>query len=111
MILETLSRIWKDIQKPFFISEDKKLFFREINKIKVFGIENTSPGDVVALIGDFEPKSILTLIKLLEKLKNDEISHKQESLQRFGKLSFLLKVWGNIVEMGSKTAVMISYKI
>ena len=51
------------------------------------------------------------LIKLLEKLKNDEISHKQESLQRFGKLSFLLIVWGNIVEMGSKTAVMISYKI
>ena len=67
MILETLSKIWGNSDKPFFISEDKKLFFSEINKIKVAGLENTSPGDVVALIGDFEPNSILTLIKLLEK--------------------------------------------
>ena len=51
------------------------------------------------------------LIKLLEKLKNDEISHKEDSLKRFGKLSLLLRIWGNIVEIGSRTAVSISYKI
>ena len=48
---------------------------------------------------------------LLETLKNDEISHKEDSLKRFDKLSFLLKIWGNIVEIGSRTAVLISYKI
>ena len=53
----------------------------------------------------------MELIKLLEKLKNDEISHKKDSLKRFGKLSLLLRIWGNIVEIGSKTAVSISYKI
>ena len=53
----------------------------------------------------------MELIKLLEKLKNDEISHKKDSLKRFGKLSFLLRIWGNIVEIGSKTAVSISSKI
>ena len=56
-------------------------------------------------------KNSLKLIQLLETLKNDEISHKEDSLKRFDKLSFLLKIWGNIVEMGSRTAVLISYKI
>ena len=56
-------------------------------------------------------KKSVELIQLLEKLKNDEISHKEDSLKRFGKLSLLLRIWGNIVEIGSRTAVSISYKI
>ena len=56
-------------------------------------------------------KKYIKLIQLLEMLKNDEVSHKEDSLKRFGKLNFLLKIWGNIVEIGSRTAVLISYKI
>ena len=56
-------------------------------------------------------KNSLKLIQLLETLKNDEISHKEDSLKRFDKLNFLLKIWGNIVEIGSRTAVLISHKI
>ena len=56
-------------------------------------------------------KKSMELVQLLETLKNDEISHKEDSLKKFGKLSFLLKIWGNIVEIGSRTAVLISYKI
>ena len=56
-------------------------------------------------------KSSLKLIQFLEMLKNDEISHKKDSLKRFGKLSFLLRIWGKVVEIGSKTAVSISYRI
>ena len=56
-------------------------------------------------------KKSMELVQLLETLKNDEISHKEDSLKRFGKLSFLLRIWGYIVEIGSKTAVSISYKI
>ena len=56
-------------------------------------------------------KNSLKLIQFLETLKNDEVSHKEDSLKRFGKLSFLLKIWGKIVEIGSKTAVSISYRI
>ena len=47
----------------------------------------------------------------LEKLKNEEVSHKEDSLNRFGKLSLPLRIWGSIVEIGSKTAVSISYRI
>ncbi len=56
-------------------------------------------------------KNSKELIQLLEKLKNDEISHKEDSLKRFGKLNLLQKIWGYIVETGSKTAVLISHKI
>ena len=56
-------------------------------------------------------KNSLKLIQFLETLKNDEVSHKEDSLKRFGKLSFLLKIWGKIVEIGSKTAVSVSYRI
>ena len=51
------------------------------------------------------------LVQFLEKLKNEEISHKEDSLNRFGELNTLLKIWGNIIEIGSKTAVLISHKI
>ena len=56
-------------------------------------------------------KKSTELIHLLEMLKNDEVSHKEDSLKRFGKLNFLLKIWGNIIKIGSRTAVLISYKI
>ena len=56
-------------------------------------------------------KKYIKLIQLLEMLKNDEVSHKEDSLKRFGKLNFLLKIWGNILAIGSRTAVLISYKI
>ena len=56
-------------------------------------------------------KNSLKLIQFLETLKNDEVSHKEDSLKRFSKSSFLLKIWGKIVEIGSKTAVSISYRI
>ena len=56
-------------------------------------------------------KKSVELIQLLEKLKNDEISHKKDSFKRFGKLSFLLKIWGSIVKLGSRVAVSISHKI
>ena len=57
-------------------------------------------------------KKSMELIKLLETLKNDEISHKEDSLKKFGKLSFLLKIWGNIVEIGSKNSCFnLLYKI
>tara|TARA_A100001035_G_scaffold278618_1_gene277860 strand:+ start:2590 stop:3888 length:1299 start_codon:yes stop_codon:yes gene_type:complete len=66
MIINKLSEIWADSNKPFFISEEKEIFFSEIHSINVEGIEKINAGDVVALIGDFNPKSILTFLKLIE---------------------------------------------
>ena len=66
MLLNKLSRIWENEQTPFYYDEKTSLRFKDIQKIKVFGIENLTQGDVVALIGDFDPESICTLLKLID---------------------------------------------
>ena len=85
----------------------KKFIFATIFFVESF-VEKHYDEQILKLT---KKKKSIELIRLLEKLKNDEISHKEDSLKRFGKLSFLLRIWGNIVEIGSKTAVSISYKI
>ena len=68
MIFEKLKNIWKDVNYPFFQDlNNKELYFNQIESILIDGIEKINSGDVIALIGDFNPNSIATLIKLLEK--------------------------------------------
>lgn len=66
-ILENLNVRWKGIDSPFLIHSTGKLYFNEISKQKTADLSNIKSGDVVALIGDFDPRSILTLFKLLNK--------------------------------------------
>ncbi len=68
MIFEKLKNIWADVNYPFFKDlNNKELYFNQIQSILIDGIEEVNSGDVIALIGDFNPNSIATLIKLLEK--------------------------------------------
>ena len=53
----------------------------------------------------------IKLQKMIFKLMNDEISHKEESFINVSKLGLVHKMWGFIVTMGSKLAVGISKKI
>ena len=53
-------------KNPFFYDKNNCLRFKDIEKIIVIGIENLTKGDVVALIGDFDPESISTLLKLID---------------------------------------------
>ncbi len=53
----------------------------------------------------------IKLQKMIFKLMNDEISHKEESLINVSKLGLVHKMWGFIVTVGSKLAVGISKKI
>ena len=85
----------------------KKFIYATIYYVESF-VENHYDEQILKL---GKRKNSLKLIQFLETLKNDEVSHKEDSLKRFGKLSFLLKIWGKIVEIGSKTAVSISYRI
>ena len=66
-ILENLKTRWKGTETPFLIHPNGKLYFKEISNQKTVDLSNISSGDVVALIGDFDPISILTLLKLLDK--------------------------------------------
>lgn len=68
MFFSKLENIWKDINYPFFQScNGDSLYFNELKNIDIDGIEKVRRGDVVVLIGDFDPYSIATLINLLEK--------------------------------------------
>ena len=56
-------------------------------------------------------KSVNKLKNLLKNLKDDEITHKTEALSEINNLNTFIKLWGKTVQIGSKLAVFISYKI
>lgn len=65
-ILEKLSEIWDGITYPFLIHNGKELKFSEIISQNPVDLSLVKPGDVVAIIGDFNPSSILTLLRLID---------------------------------------------
>ena len=66
MLLNKISCIWENEQTPFYYDEKTSLRFKDIQKNKSTRNENLTKGDVVALIGDFNPESICTLLKLID---------------------------------------------
>ena len=67
MILNTLKDLWQDIDYPFLIHSTGELRFSEITEKESLDLSSVKKGDVVALIGDFDPQSILTLLLLIDK--------------------------------------------
>lgn len=66
-ILEKLIERWNGIDYPFLIHSTGALRFSEITVQKSVDLSKIKNGDVVALIGDFNPQSILTLLQLIDK--------------------------------------------
>ncbi|MGI9462198.1 MAG: ANL family adenylate-forming protein [Alphaproteobacteria bacterium] len=67
-MLEHLVNIWRDEAKAFLVYDNKEYFFQDIlDAKKTIDLSSIKSGDVVALIGDFNPQSIMTLILLVEK--------------------------------------------
>jgi len=66
-ILEKLKQRWEDIDYPFLVHSKGELRFDEIAEQTSVDLSNVQSGDVVALIGDFDPQSILTLLQLIDK--------------------------------------------
>ncbi|MDA9937941.1 long-chain fatty acid--CoA ligase, partial [bacterium] len=65
-ILQTLSKRWEGITEPFMIRGDVEITFDDIMNAQAVDLQNVHQGDVVALIGDFEPDSIITLLRLID---------------------------------------------
>jgi long-chain acyl-CoA synthetase len=65
-ILEKLTEIWNGIDYPFFIYKCYELRFSEIASQIPVDLSEVRKGDVVAIIGDFNPTSILTLLRLID---------------------------------------------
>ena len=66
-ILGKLSERWNGIDYPFLIHTSGSLKFDEVINKPHVDLSEVSSGDVVALIGDFDPQSILTLLQLIDK--------------------------------------------
>jgi long-chain acyl-CoA synthetase len=66
-ILEKLTERWHGIDYPFLIHTSGSLMFDEVTNQKHVDLSEVKSGDVVALIGDFDPQSILTLLQLIDK--------------------------------------------
>ena len=65
--IQRLADIWKEVSRPFLIYGDKALYFSDLSEKSVPHLDEVQAGDVVALIGDFEPLSIFTLLKIMDK--------------------------------------------
>ena len=66
-IIRKLSERWKGIDYPFLIHANGSLKFDEVANKQHVDLTEVKSGDVVALIGDFDPQSILTLLQLIDK--------------------------------------------
>jgi long-chain acyl-CoA synthetase len=65
-LLNKLSEIWSGVEYPFLIHKGEELRFSEIAKQNLVDLSVVRKGDVVAIIGDFNPASILTLLRLID---------------------------------------------
>ena len=66
-IVEKLTERWRDIDYPFLAHSSGELRFSEIAEQKAIDLSEVKSGDVVALIGDFDPQSILIFLQLIDK--------------------------------------------
>ena len=65
-ILEKLKERWLGKDCPFLVHSSGDLKFSDIAEQKAVDLSEVECGDVVALIGDFDPQSILTLLQLID---------------------------------------------
>jgi acyl-CoA synthetase (AMP-forming)/AMP-acid ligase II len=65
-IIERLNEIWAGIDYPFLIHNDCELKFSQIISQNVVDLSMIKRGEVVAIIGDFNPSSILMLLRLID---------------------------------------------
>ena len=63
-LLKKLSQIWEGDESAFLVHSSGSLSFSQIREQAPVDLTKVSTGDVVAIIGDFDPQSIQTLIRL-----------------------------------------------
>lgn len=65
-LISRLEEIWRGETSPFLVTKQGGLAFADIAQAAPSCISQLQAGDVVALIGDFEPVSIASLLALVE---------------------------------------------
>ena len=65
-LIAKLLSIWEGIDYPFLIHDGTELKFSDIAEQSRIDLSEIKSGHVVALIGDFDPSSILTLLRVID---------------------------------------------
>ena len=65
-LISKLEEIHGKFSYPFLIGRHTSLSYDDIKKVSEVNLDSIRQGDVVALIGDFEPLSIQTLLRLID---------------------------------------------
>ena len=65
-LVHTLATRWEGMDYPFLIYPTGELMFSEVIEQKTLNLDEIKSGDVVALIGDFNPHSILLVLRLID---------------------------------------------
>jgi long-chain acyl-CoA synthetase len=65
-LFEWLRAIWAGSTAPFLVADDHQLTLAQVLDTET-DLRDVHPGDVVALIGDFDPVSISLLLQLIER--------------------------------------------
>lgn len=66
-LIQSLRNVQGPIDPPFLISDDQRLTLGDVLGQGSSHLEDVEPGEVVALIGDFEPQSIADLLTLIDR--------------------------------------------
>ena len=66
MLQKTLHAGDQDHNAPFLICGDEQLTLADVAAAPAHALGQVTAGDVVALIGDFEPQAIQTLLRLFD---------------------------------------------
>jgi long-chain acyl-CoA synthetase len=66
-LMHRLESLWAGRESPFLIFKGKQIRFSDVASQSSPALSEVKRGDVVALIGDFDPRSISTLLLLIEK--------------------------------------------
>ena len=65
-ILKELSEVWQGSDEPFLLYKGLEVRFSDVLNQPQLDLSALSTGDVVALVGDFDPATILTLLRLID---------------------------------------------
>lgn len=65
-VIQKLQTIWSSTNDPFLIHQGHTLRFSDITGHHPIDLSAIRSGDVVAIIGDFNPSSILTILRLID---------------------------------------------
>ena len=65
-LLRQLTTIWQGVDHPLLIHNETELKFSHLTQERAIDLTKVRRGDVVALIGDFDPQSITTLLRLID---------------------------------------------